>query len=105
MGLSSRISMKIYEFNNAPDKPLVNLAYANGFLPQTYTRALKPLFADYRVVSIHARPIEEFHFFSDFARTRRGDMMSIDKTPGRDCRRVDGTGTIFEVRSRSGVIL
>src|SRR5215467_9145840 len=64
--------MKIYEFNSAPGRPLVNLAYANGFLPQTYTRALQPLFADYRVVSIHARPMwgdcppETFHHWSQF---------------------------------------
>ena len=64
--------MKIYEFNNAPGKPLINLAYANGFLPQTYTRALKPLFADYRVVSIHARPMwddcppDSFHNWTQF---------------------------------------
>src|SRR5215470_2948563 len=72
MGLFARMTMKIYEFNNAPDKPLVNLAYANGFLPLTYTRALKPLFADYRVVSIHARPMwddcppESLHHWSQF---------------------------------------
>ncbi len=47
--------MKIYEFNHAPGKPLVNLAYANGFLPQTYTRALQPLFDDYHVVSTQNR--------------------------------------------------
>ncbi len=43
--------MKIYEFNDGSDRPLVNLAYANGFLPQTYTRALQPLFDHYHVVS------------------------------------------------------
>lgn len=48
---------KTYEFNDASAKPLVNLAYANGFLPQTYTRALRGLFSDYHVVSIHARPM------------------------------------------------
>ena len=54
--------MKTYEFNNVakvPGKPLVNLACANGFLPQTYTRALQPLLGDYRVVSIYARPMWE----------------------------------------------
>jgi pimeloyl-ACP methyl ester carboxylesterase len=49
--------MKVYEFNAAQDKPLINLAYANGFLPQTYARALQPLFDDYRVVSVQARPM------------------------------------------------
>ncbi len=49
--------MRIYEFNEASGKPLVHLAYANGFLPQTYRRALQPLFDDYRVVSSHLRPM------------------------------------------------
>ncbi len=46
---------RIHEFNAAPGRPLVNLAYANGFLPETYAFALQPLFADYRVVSTHVR--------------------------------------------------
>ncbi len=51
--------MKIYEFNEGRGKLLVNLAYANGFLPQTYRRALQPLFDHYRVVSIHVRAMWE----------------------------------------------
>jgi pimeloyl-ACP methyl ester carboxylesterase len=51
--------MKIYEFNHEPGKQLVNLAYANGFLPQTYTRALQPLFDHYHVTSALARPMWE----------------------------------------------
>jgi pimeloyl-ACP methyl ester carboxylesterase len=46
---------RIHEFNEAPGRPLVNLAYANGFLPETYAFALQPLFAGYRVVSTHVR--------------------------------------------------
>ncbi|MEP7289488.1 MAG: alpha/beta hydrolase [Chloroflexota bacterium] len=49
--------MKHFEFNSALGKPLVNLAYANGFPPETYTRALQPLFERYHVVSIPARPL------------------------------------------------
>jgi pimeloyl-ACP methyl ester carboxylesterase len=49
--------MKIYEFNHQLGKPVVNLAYANGFLPQTYRRALQPLFDHYHVVSALARPM------------------------------------------------
>ncbi len=49
--------LHLYEFPSNPTGPLVNLAYANGFLPQTYTRALQPLFARYRVVSAHLRPM------------------------------------------------
>ncbi len=51
------IMTRVYEFNQNAGKPLINLAYANGFPPQTYQYALKPLFDDYRVVSIHARPL------------------------------------------------
>jgi pimeloyl-ACP methyl ester carboxylesterase len=49
--------MKFYEFNSAPGRPLVNLACANGFLPQVYVRALQPLFGEYHVVSLYARPM------------------------------------------------
>ncbi len=53
--------IKRYDFNNTPsdrpNKPLVNLAYANGIPPETYRLALQPLFEDYQVVSIHARPL------------------------------------------------
>lgn len=49
----------LYRFpSSAPTgAPLVNLAYANGFLPQTYTAALTPLFEHYQVVAAHARPM------------------------------------------------
>jgi pimeloyl-ACP methyl ester carboxylesterase len=49
--------MKIFEFNPDSTNPLLHLAYANGFLPQTYTTALKPLFSDYHVISLHPRPM------------------------------------------------
>lgn len=51
------MTAKVYEFNGAVSKPLVNLAYANGFLPQTYIPSLSPLFDQYRVISAHARPM------------------------------------------------
>jgi pimeloyl-ACP methyl ester carboxylesterase len=49
--------MKHHDFNQRADLPLVNLAYANGFPPETYTEALQPLFERYHVVSLHARPL------------------------------------------------
>jgi pimeloyl-ACP methyl ester carboxylesterase len=55
--------MKIHEFNKAPgqadkaSKPIVNLAYANGFPPETYKFMLEPLFDRYRVISIQERPL------------------------------------------------
>ncbi len=48
-----------YAFPSAADAPIVNLGCANGFMPQTYTRALAPLFKDYRVVSMNMRPLWE----------------------------------------------
>ncbi len=48
---------KYYEFPSNPKGTLVNVAYANGFMPQTYARALQLLFSDYRVLSLHARPL------------------------------------------------
>src|SRR5260221_7697252 len=55
----TKTSPKLYDFNleNALDKPLVNLAYANGFPPQIYQAALEPLLNDYHVISLHARPL------------------------------------------------
>ncbi|MCC7447229.1 MAG: alpha/beta hydrolase [Anaerolineae bacterium] len=71
--------MKIYEFNHAPGKPLVNLAYANGFLPQTYIRALQPLFADYRVVSTHNRAMWDTRLPESFRSWRElgDDLLSM----------------------------
>jgi pimeloyl-ACP methyl ester carboxylesterase len=53
----------VYEFpasagadGNAPSPdPLVTLSYVNGFLPETYDQALRPLFKRHRVVSPHLR--------------------------------------------------
>ena len=55
----TKTSLKLFDFNpeNALGKPLVNLAYANGFPPQIYRAALEPLFKDYHVISLHARPL------------------------------------------------
>lgn len=48
----------IYKFAaSRRDGPLVVLSYANGFMPQTYTRALSGLFPTYRVVAAHLRPM------------------------------------------------
>jgi pimeloyl-ACP methyl ester carboxylesterase len=49
--------LKYHDFNNANGKPIINLAVANGFPAETYTRALQPLMANYHVVSLHARPL------------------------------------------------
>src|SRR5262245_7441002 len=49
--------MKYHDFNENVGKPIVNLAYANGFPPETYKYMLQPLFADFHVVSIQARPL------------------------------------------------
>src|SRR5258707_12837018 len=55
----TQTSPNLFGFNpeNARGKPLVNLAYANGFPPQIYRAALEPLFKDYHVISLHARPL------------------------------------------------
>src|SRR4051794_12874670 len=47
----------VYEFNQNVGKPIINLAYANGFPPQTYRLALAPLFDDYHVISVQSRPL------------------------------------------------
>lgn len=39
--------------------PIINVACANGFMPQTYARALTPLFPNYRVLSLNMRPLWE----------------------------------------------
>jgi pimeloyl-ACP methyl ester carboxylesterase len=54
----SHTAMNHYTFNSAPGKPIINLSYANGFPPETYARALQPLFKDYQVQSIHLRPLQ-----------------------------------------------
>src|SRR5215470_8228519 len=49
--------MDLFEFNHAPSKPVVNLAVANGFPPETYAAALQPLFDRFHVVSVVVRPL------------------------------------------------
>src|SRR4051812_22540794 len=54
--------IKFHDFNRAQgkptdNKPIVHLTYANGFPPETYERALLPLFDKYHVISIQLRPL------------------------------------------------
>jgi pimeloyl-ACP methyl ester carboxylesterase len=51
------MTLHLYEFPSNPHGQLVVLSYANGFMPETYTMALSPLFEQYRVVAIHHRPL------------------------------------------------
>jgi pimeloyl-ACP methyl ester carboxylesterase len=48
---------KYFDFNPGSDKPLVHLAHANGFPPQTYQKALQSLLPQYHVISFPARPL------------------------------------------------
>jgi pimeloyl-ACP methyl ester carboxylesterase len=48
--------LNFHDFNPNSQKPLLHLAHANGFPPSTYTRALKPLFEQFHVISFYARP-------------------------------------------------
>src|SRR5258708_30342342 len=49
--------MNLHEFNSGSGAPLVNLAYANGFPPETYRFALEAIFPQYHVVALHSRPL------------------------------------------------
>ena len=49
--------MKLYDFNPDSDKPILHLAHANGFPPQTYRKAIEPLLKDFHVISLLARPL------------------------------------------------
>ena len=79
--------MKYYEFNNAPGKPLINLAYANGFPPQTYHEALKPLFDRYHVVALAERPLwgdcppESIHAWQQFGDDLLDGLASLTDQP------------------------
>ena len=50
-------NLKYFEFNPNSTKPLIHLAHANGFLPQTYQESLKPLFGQYKIISFYPRPL------------------------------------------------
>jgi pimeloyl-ACP methyl ester carboxylesterase len=50
-------AIKLFEFNPGSTKPLLHLAHANGFPPQTYQKSLEPLFPHYRVISLPSRPL------------------------------------------------
>ncbi len=79
--------MKYYEFNDALGKPLVNLAYANGFPPQTYREALKPLFDRYHVVALAERPLwgdcppESIHSWRQFGDDLLDGLDSLTDQP------------------------
>jgi pimeloyl-ACP methyl ester carboxylesterase len=45
-----------FDLNPGSTKPLLVLAHANGFPPQTYLPVFEPLFPDFHVVSFLARP-------------------------------------------------
>jgi pimeloyl-ACP methyl ester carboxylesterase len=47
----------IYEFGGKPDAPIMQLALANGFSPQTYTPLLESFTEHYRVVSLPPRAL------------------------------------------------
>ena len=49
--------MRLYDFNPGSGKPLLHLAHANGFLPPTYREALEPLYPNYHIISLPARPL------------------------------------------------
>ena len=49
--------MKLFDFNPNSNKPLLHLAHANGFPPETYRRVVEPLLPHYHVVSLLARPL------------------------------------------------
>jgi len=48
--------LKLFDFNPTSNQPLLHLAHANGFPPETYRKALEPLFNHYHIVSLIARP-------------------------------------------------
>jgi pimeloyl-ACP methyl ester carboxylesterase len=49
--------LKLHDFNPSSQKPLLHLAHANGFPPQTYQKAIEALLPDYHVLSLAARPL------------------------------------------------
>jgi pimeloyl-ACP methyl ester carboxylesterase len=49
----------VYHYGGEPNKPVLHLALANGFPPQTYVPLLQPFSASYRVLSFLPRPLWE----------------------------------------------
>src|SRR5262245_22227216 len=47
----------LYEFGGKPDAPVMHLAVANGFPPQTYIPLFQPFTERYRVVSLPPRAL------------------------------------------------
>ena len=48
--------LKLFEFNPGSKGPLLHVAHANGFHPQTYQTSLHGLMEDYHILSYLARP-------------------------------------------------
>ncbi len=49
--------MKYFDFNPGSTKPLIHLAHANGFPPQTYQKSLQSLLPHFHIISFLARPL------------------------------------------------
>jgi len=47
----------LIELNHNPDAPVMNIAPANGFVPELYIPILRPFFDDYRVVCVPPRAL------------------------------------------------
>jgi len=50
-------SIPLISLNNAPDKPLLHLAPANGFVLEAYLPLLRPFFAEFHCVSLPPRAL------------------------------------------------
>lgn len=54
--MTKPVSYPLYEYGGS-GKTVIHLAHANGFPPQVYTEMLSSFLADYRVVTLPARPL------------------------------------------------
>ncbi|HVM32181.1 MAG TPA: alpha/beta hydrolase [bacterium] len=67
--------MDFFHFNDAPGKPILHVAHANGFPPLTYRRFFKPLSQDFQGLAFPARPLWPG---SDWRLLKNWSMMADD---------------------------
>lgn len=77
----------LYDFGGAPDAPLIHLAIANGFPPETYRPLVEPLTAHFHVITIPPRAL--WHGEHDPREMRSWHTMADDIREGLRIRRLN----------------
>lgn len=101
--------MRLYQFDQGdPSAPIIHLAHANGFPPESYQEMVAGLAPDYRVICFPARPLwqpapppEDFHHWETMGDDLIAALEQLQDKPvigiGHS---MGGTATLFAAHKR-----